>query len=168
MPATPEPTARLVFRWWRDDDVALAELLWGDLEVTRFIGGPLDPRAMLAAHLDHARVSQCQYWPVFEVGGDLVGCCGLKPKQPGVLELGFHLRPTYWGGGYAAEAARAAIAHGFGVLGASWLFAGHHPANAGSAKLLGKLGFVRTGEELYPPTGLLHPSYRLTPPRTPP
>jgi len=45
------------------------------------------------------------------------------------------------------------------------LFAGHHPENHASRRILSKLGFRLTHEEFYPPTGLLHPSYLL--PRPP-
>ena len=38
-------------------------------------------------------------------------------------------------------------------------FAGHNPANERSRRLLTKLGFTCTHDELYPPTGLNHPSY---------
>jgi hypothetical protein len=41
------------------------------------------------------------------------------------------------------------------------LFAGHNPANQASRELLARLGFRYTHDELYPPTGLMHPSYRL-------
>ncbi|HUJ29643.1 MAG TPA: GNAT family N-acetyltransferase, partial [Candidatus Acidoferrum sp.] len=94
-------------------------------------------------------------------GGEHVGCAGLRPYrvEERVFELGFHLRRAFWGQGLATEAARAAIEYGFRALRAEALFAGHHPRNEASRELLLKLGFVRTGEELYPPTGLMHPSY---------
>jgi [ribosomal protein S5]-alanine N-acetyltransferase len=47
------------------------------------------------------------------------------------------------------------------VLGASALFAGHHPDNTGSRRTLVKLGFRFTHDELYPPTGVMHPGYEL-------
>ena len=59
------------------------------------------------------------------------------------------------------EAGRAVINYGFASLRADALFAGHHPANANSRRVLEKLGFTFTHEELYPPTGLMHPSYLL-------
>nr|NIV34793.1 hypothetical protein [Anaerolineae bacterium] len=40
--------------------------------------------------------------------------------------------------------------------------AGHNPKNTASQHLLGKLGFRYTHEELYEPTGLMHPCYGLT------
>jgi ribosomal-protein-alanine N-acetyltransferase len=53
------------------------------------------------------------------------------------------------------------ITYAFDTLGASALFAGHHPENAASRKVLAKLGFQFTHKQLYPPTGLEHDSYLL-------
>jgi RimJ/RimL family protein N-acetyltransferase len=75
--------------------------------------------------------------------------------------MGFHLRPAFWGQGFGTEAARAVLAHAFGTLRVTALFAGHHPDNNESRRLLARLGFRSIGTELYPPTGLLHPSYLL-------
>jgi RimJ/RimL family protein N-acetyltransferase len=67
----------------------------------------------------------------------------------------------HWRLGYADEAARTVTHYAFRDLGAAALFAGHHPDNAGSQRLLAKLGFRYTHHELYPPTGREHPSYLL-------
>lgn len=166
-PLLPADTARLTFRWWREDDEPLAMALWGDPRVTALIDarGALDPEAVrrkLRAEIDRGREHGIQYWPIFlRATSAHAGCCGLRPYQPGVLELGFHLRPERWGQGLATEAARAAIHHAFATLGASTLFAGHHPRNDASRAALRKLGFRSVGDEPYPATGLLHPSYRL-------
>jgi [ribosomal protein S5]-alanine N-acetyltransferase len=61
----------------------------------------------------------------------------------------------------AKQAGRAVIAYSFGDLNAQALFAGHHPRNDMSKRFLLKLGFIYTNDELYPPTGLMHPSYIL-------
>lgn len=74
-------------------------------------------------------------------------------------EIGFHLRPKFWGQGFATEAATAVMEYACTSLGAERLFAGHHPDNKASQKVLGKLGFQYTGDEFYEPTGLYHPSY---------
>jgi len=166
---TPAPTARLAFRPWRADDLDLAEALFGDPVVTALVGGPFD-RAAIAARLatevaNDATHGYC-YW-LLHAGDAFVGCCGLKPREAAIHELGFYLRPAYWGGGYAVEAGRGVIDHAFGPLGAEALFAGHHPANHGSRAVLAKLGFTYAFDELYPPTGLLHPGYLLRNPRRP-
>jgi RimJ/RimL family protein N-acetyltransferase len=153
-----------VFRRWRDDDLALAMALWGDPRVSALVGGPFSEsqvRDRLALEIETERVHGFSYWPVFAQGGNHVGCCGLKPKHAGVPELGFYIRPDAWGHAYATEAGRAVIAYAFGALGATALFAGHHPDNVASGKTLAKLGFRYTHHELYEPTGLDHPGYAL-------
>lgn len=163
-------STRLGFRRWTEDDRDLAEELWGDPAVTRFIDarGPLSEQrvqARLRQEIEDERRHGMQYWPVFLLEtGDHVGCCGVRPygASERVLELGFHLRPRHWGRGYAIEAARAVVAYAFDSLGAAALFAGHHPANESSRSLLLKLRFRYTHDEVYEPTGLEHPSYLLT------
>jgi RimJ/RimL family protein N-acetyltransferase len=151
---------------WHDDDLALAHALFGDPRVTALVGGPFDAaavRARLASEQEHLRVHGFQYWPVFLRDGSHVGCAGLKPRAPKTHELGFYLRVEHWGRGYAVEAARSVIALAFGPLGATELFAGHHPNNHGSRAVLERLGFRYSHDEHYPPTGLEHPGYRLAP-----
>lgn len=120
--------------------------------------------ARLRSEIASQREYSVQYWPIFlRMGGDLVGCCGLHMRDAAkkIYELGFHLRPAFWGKGFATEAALAVIAFGFSQMNASALFAGHHPENEGSRKTLLKLGFRKTHEELYAPTDLMHPAYLL-------
>ena len=163
--AHPAGTDRLAFRLWREEDLPLARALFGDPRVTALVGGPFDDatvEARLAAEISCQRTHGYSYWPVF-VADDFAGCCGLKPRDPAarMYELGFYLRPAFWGRGLAVEAGRAVVAFAWEVLGATGLFAGHHPENHGSRGALGKLGFRYVHDELYPPTGLMHPGYEL-------
>jgi len=137
-------------------------LLWGDIAVTRFIGGPFSKaqiRARLAGEIASMSEHGIQYWPVFLLSdGAFAGCCGLRPYKPeeGICELGFHLRPQYWGQGLAVEAARAVIRLASESLEARALFAGQYADNQASARVLEKLGFEFTHEEIYAPTGRMH------------
>ena len=161
----PAPTERLAFRAWRDDDLPFARALFGDPRVTALVGGPFDDAAVaarLTAEIAMGREHAIQYWPIVARGdGTPLGCCGLRPRAATIHELGFYLLPTHWGHGYAVEAARAVIAHAFDVLGVTELFGGHHPDNHASAAVLRRLGFTYTHREVYPPTGLSHPGYKL-------
>jgi ribosomal-protein-alanine N-acetyltransferase len=167
---TPSDTGRLTFGSWTEEDADIALRLWGDPEVTALLGTgrPWTSQEILQQLMTEIACQQehgVQYWPMYlRAGGEHVGCCGLRPRHPdqGVWELGFHLRRKFWGEGLAAEAARAVIAFAFERLAAAALFAGHHPNNAPSQRLLRKLGFHYTHHEFYPPTGLKHPSYLLT------
>lgn len=120
-------------------------------------------KARLHAELALQAARGVSYWPLFlEPSGDFVGAAGLRPKDGGeLLELGFHLVAEAWGKGLATEAAIAVARFAFRELGEAALFAGHNPNNQASARVLAKLGFERTHDELYAPTGLLHPSCRL-------
>ncbi len=164
-------TARLGFRPWSTNDLPLALALWGDPGVTRFIGGPFSHEQIeqkLRNEIASMNAHLVQYWPFFLLCDNAhVGCAGLRPYKLNdrIYEMGFHLRPAYWGRGLAVEAGHAIVTFAFATLGARALFAGHHPQNGASRTVLEKLGFSFTHEELYAPTGLRHPSYLLSRPQ---
>jgi RimJ/RimL family protein N-acetyltransferase len=159
-------TDRLGFRHWTEADEPLAFGLWGDPEVSRTLGGPFTDeqiRQRLAKHIAMAREHGIQYWPIFlRANGAHVGCCGLQPYKPAIPELGYHLRQEFWGQGIAREAASAVIDYAFAHLNIDSIFAGHLPGNVSSQKVLLSLGFQYSGDEIYPPSGILEPTYRLT------
>jgi ribosomal-protein-alanine N-acetyltransferase len=160
-------TLRLGFSFWAEDDLPLATQLWGDPQVSRYLGGPFSREQIqkkLAQEISWMAAHGVQYWPIFLLANnEFAGCCGLRPYKldAQIYELGFHLRPTCWGRGLATEAAKAAISFGFEIVGTTAIFAGHHPDNKSSPRVLSKLGFRYTHDEIYPPTGELHPSYLL-------
>jgi ribosomal-protein-alanine N-acetyltransferase len=93
-----------------------------------------------------------QYWSIHWIADDEhVGCCGWRPYWPEkeVPEMGFHLRPKYWGRGLAVEAARAVIDYAFATIGAKGLSAGHHPQNLVSKKVIEKLSFRYSQDEFF-------------------
>ena len=158
---------RLGFRNWLTSDSPLAQELWGNPEVTSLIGGPFTAEQVegrLNGEIASMKAHNVQYWPIFLLENDqFAGCAGIRPYRldQHIYELGFHLLPEFWGRGLAQEAGRAVIAFAFEKLAAKGLFAGHHPANLPSSRVLTKLGFQFTHDEFYPPTGLKHPSYLL-------
>jgi ribosomal-protein-alanine N-acetyltransferase len=86
-------------------------------------------------------------WRVTEKAtGRPVGICGLIKRE--VLEhadVGYAFLKSDWGRGFAEEAARASLAHGRGVLGLGTIVAITTPTNAGSMRVLEKIGFRRAG-----------------------
>jgi [ribosomal protein S5]-alanine N-acetyltransferase len=138
---------RLGFRWWGADDLSLAQELWGDLEVTKYFGGPFS-QDEVRKRFKHERARRMvhgfQYWIIELLAtGEFVGVCGLRPWRPAedIIELGFHLLAKFWGQGFATEAARAVIPYAFATFAPKKLIAGHHPENVNSKKVLDKLGF---------------------------
>jgi [ribosomal protein S5]-alanine N-acetyltransferase len=160
-------SARLGFRWWTADDLPLASQLWGDIEVTRFLGGPFSSEEIakrLEREIARMGAHQFQYWPIHLLSNnEHVGCCGLRPYrlEDSIPELGFHLRPKFWGQGLAREAAQAVIDFAFQTTGAKALSAGHHPNNVNSKKVLDKLGFHYSHQEYFPAVQIEIPYYFL-------
>ena len=158
-------SGRLGFRHWTTEDLPLASALWGDRPVSVWLGGPFSAEAIqkrLAAEIQQQAEHGVQYWPIFLLANhEHVGCAGLRPKTANTFELGYHLKAAFWGQGLATEAASTVVQHAFSVLGVETLFAGHHPRNDPSRKVLGKLGFVYAGDEFYEPSGFVEPTYLL-------
>jgi len=79
--------------------------LWGDIQVTRFIGGPFSEKEVqerLAREFVFMKEHGVQYWPVFLLGeGDFTGCCGLRPYrlEDGIYEPGIPLSTDALGQG---------------------------------------------------------------------
>jgi RimJ/RimL family protein N-acetyltransferase len=163
-------TERTGFSYWTNADLDLAIQLWGEKDVTHYICATgeftqQNIKDRLETEINNGMKYQVQYWPIFNLMTDeLIGCCGLRPfnSEQYSYEIGFHLRKNYWGQGYAFEAATKVIQYTFTDLHALKLYAGHHPQNVGSRKLLTRLGFEYIGDNFYGPTGLYHPSYELT------
>ena len=158
---------RLGFRWWTAEDLPLARELWGDLEVTKYFGGPFSEdeiRTRFKRERARRMVHGFQYWVIELLETvEFVGVCGLRPYRPAeeIVELGFHLRPKFWGLGLATEAARVTIAYAFEKYAPKKLAAGHHPENLNSRKVIEKLGFVYSHEENFPELGMEIPYYWL-------
>jgi ribosomal-protein-alanine N-acetyltransferase len=167
--ALPDPyflkSERLGFRCWAEEDLPLARELWGDIEVTRYFGGPFSDQECLVRlnrEVKRLKLRNFQYWPIFSLcNNEHVGCCGLRPygTDAAIPELGFHLRPKFWGQGLAVEAARTVIRYAFETIGAKGLAAGHHPENVNSKKVMAKLGFRYTHDEFFPSLGMNIPYY---------
>jgi ribosomal-protein-alanine N-acetyltransferase len=80
----------------------------------------------------------------------LVGLVGLlnipwSARFTPAVEIGWRIAPGHQRRGYAEEAARAALADGFGRLGLAEIVAFTIPANEPSWRLMEKLGMARDG-----------------------
>jgi RimJ/RimL family protein N-acetyltransferase len=76
-------------------------------------------------------------------GGIPIGMCGLiKRESLADVDVGFAFLPEFWSKGYASESTSAVMAHARGALGLGRIVAIVSPDNAGSIRVLEKLGFV--------------------------
>jgi ribosomal-protein-alanine N-acetyltransferase len=76
-----------------------------------------------------------------EFAGQLIGGVGFYRRSAGAAELGFWLGRPWWGRGYATEAARAVVQHGFKVHRLPGFTSAHFVDNPASGRVLAKLGF---------------------------
>lgn len=79
--------------------------------------------------------------------GQLIGIAGIRQDEPGShqAEIGYELDPQHWGQGYATEAARRLVAHGFGPMKLHRIAADCIAENRASAHVLEKLGMRLEG-----------------------
>lgn len=107
-----------MLRQWREDDLVPFAALNADPEVMRFFPAPLDRAASdaLAARI-RSRIAEhgVGLWALeLRATGEFIGFTGLQPMPDwspgaGFFEVGWRLRRSAWGRGYATEAAREAI-----------------------------------------------------------
>ncbi len=80
-----------------------------------------------------------------EFEGDLIGATGYFPHDDGSVEIGYWIGQPWWGRGFATEAARLLVRYCFTNRGMTRLVCCHFIDNAGSQRVIEKLGFIATG-----------------------
>lgn len=155
-------TERLVLRAPAPADAPAIFRIMGDPRVMRYFGSP--PMASLEAAErrvaglaeDFAALSGVRWAITLRDEGELIGTCGFWRliKEHDRAEVGYELDPAYWGQGIMPEALGAALGFGFTEMGLHSVEAQIDPENAGSRRVLEKLGFVQEGyfrESYYDP-----------------
>lgn len=145
-------TERLILRGWREADFAPFAALNADPEVMRHFPATMaredsDALAMrIGQHIDE------HGWGLWAIerrdDGAFLGFTGLAhPRAPhpmeGQVEVGWRMARHAWGHGYASEAARAALAFGFGTLGLAEIVSFTATENARSQAVMRRIGMVR-------------------------
>jgi RimJ/RimL family protein N-acetyltransferase len=142
-------TARLKLRPYSEADIAELLPLIGTREVaatTLRIAHPYtdqDARSFLALTEEPDRI-----WLAITLRSDTrqIGGVGLRvDDQHQHAELGYWLGVSYWGQGYATEAASEMLRYGFESLKLHRIFASHFGHNPASGRILAKLGMRREG-----------------------
>jgi RimJ/RimL family protein N-acetyltransferase len=77
---------------------------------------------------------------------DLLGTVSLRfTPEHAQAELGYWIAVPFWGRGYATEASRALLEHGFATFGLHRVQARHFVRNPASGRVMQKLGMVYEG-----------------------
>lgn len=146
-------TDRLILREWGDGDEDRFYAVMNTPAVLRHLGGVQD-RATWEAAVGRIKGFQRDYGHTFWLlerkdDGQILGFCGLKrvnaqgTSLTGQFEIGWRLRESAWGQGYAKEAAIASLDLAFGKFGAPHVLALTVEQNRESQGLMKRLGMTR-------------------------
>jgi RimJ/RimL family protein N-acetyltransferase len=144
-------TERLGLRRFTLDDVDRLVALDNDPEVMAFIDhgpGP-SPEHVRSVQLPKI-ISEYATWPAYGMWaaerrdtGEFVGWLSLRPDDGGPYEepdMGWRLRRTAWGHGFATEGGRALLDHAFTTAGASRVTAETMAVNTRSRAVMERIG----------------------------
>jgi len=153
-------TARLRLRGFVQADVDQLVELDSDPEVMRHITyGIPTPREryefeILPRWLAFQDASPLLGYWVAELKGssEFIGWFHLRPDRfdAGEQELGYRMKRSAWGRGYATEGGRALVTHGFERVGATKISARTLAANLGSRRVMEKCGLAYECDFVYP------------------
>lgn len=144
-------TDRLVLRAFEPDDAPAFYRLNTHPDVIRYTHEPpleseAQARALIEQYPDWERYGYGRWAAIDRASGGVIGFAGLKMLDDiGEVDLGYRFFPEYWGRGLATEASFACLAFGFDVLGLERIIAMADPDNAGSLRVMQKIGMTRVG-----------------------
>jgi RimJ/RimL family protein N-acetyltransferase len=152
-------TDRLRLRHFVAGDVDLLVELDSDPEVMRYLTfGVPTPRAAYVETYLPRWFSIYERQPGFGYfaaerrdDGEFLGWFHLRDDriEPEYVELGYRLRRSAWGHGYATEGAQALLRHGFQTQGVGHISARTLLHNVASQRVMQKCGLTRVGEFVY-------------------
>jgi RimJ/RimL family protein N-acetyltransferase len=148
-------TDRLILREWTPDDAEAAFAIFGDPEVTRYLGATGEPHPDVA----HTRAGMERLadryatwngrgnWAAVEkAAGEIVGGGGLVELEGGPdLEVFYHFRRDCWGRGYGTELTIGLISYAFERLELPRVVGVAYPANVASHRVMLKAGMTHQG-----------------------
>ena len=146
-------TERLVLRRFTEADVDILFDLDSDPDVMRFLtGGKPTPREVIQNETlprflhYYERFEGFGFWAAIEKStGEFLGWFEFRPRGgsgPEEVELGYRLRRSAWGKGYATEGSRALIRKGFTELGVRRVVASTMAVNIASRRVMEKAGLT--------------------------
>lgn len=126
---------------YASDSLVVEYMLWGpnSAEETQ------DYLRQVIQKQEHVPRTAYDFAVVLQETGQLIGGCGLFLEGYRQAELGYCFNRSFWGQGYATEAAKALVRMGFHELGLHRIYATCRPGNIGSAKVMQKLGMRYEG-----------------------
>ena len=143
-------TERLIMRGWQESDLAPWAAMNADPEVRRYVGPLLtfeQASAWVLNFQDELDRYGFGFWALeVSASGEFIGFTGLRTVDEEMpftgVELAWRLARPVWGHGYATEAARAALAYGFDILGLPEIIAVTMARNLRSRAVMQRIGMT--------------------------
>ena len=150
-------TKRLVLRQTELRDAEAISKFGSDFDIARMTGSFPYPFPLLSAefkimtfHAAKRRGLAHPYAITLKGEDEMIGVADLFKRGPDSLwEIGYWVGRHYWSQGYMTEACDALLAEADAALGPDDRVAGVFTDNPGSARVLEKLGFKKSGEPNY-------------------
>jgi RimJ/RimL family protein N-acetyltransferase len=145
-------TERLLLRRWREEDRRPFAALNADPEVMEHFPAPLDrdesEELVERIEMGFERHGFGLWALELREGGEFIGFAGLAVPSfeahfTPAVEVGWRLARWAWGNGYATEAGRASLAHGFGALGLEEIVSMTTVRNRRSRAVMERLAMIR-------------------------
>ncbi len=145
-------TERLILRQWEERDRTAWRAMNADAEVMAHFPSVLS-EAEADRQMDYCRdliaaggtaflaVERAEDGLFLGFAG--LNCIGHEIALKGTWEVGWRLARHAWGHGYASEAGRAALAHGFGAMGLERIVAYTASTNLPSEAVMQRIGMQR-------------------------
>jgi RimJ/RimL family protein N-acetyltransferase len=146
-------TRRLCGRAVTLDDLPYVLETDSDIRVQRWIAGVSQTAEQSRARLQRWTAMWAQdgmgFWIFRDASGEAVAHGGVfrSPRVCQEIEVGYAVKPAYWGLGYATEIAQASLHVAFDDLGLERVIAICRAAHAASRRVLEKCGMTLEGPE---------------------
>lgn len=142
-------TERLILRNMKEDDAEPLFDIFSDPIAMRYFGVIFDRPRMdewVRSNLEHEKRHGFSLLSVtLKENGEVIGDCGLETDEidgQTLVGIGFDFRRSYWGKGYATEAALAVLENGFTQFDFDSISGWIYPENKPSQRVAERIGMT--------------------------
>ena len=148
-------TPRLILGQFTEDDAGLILDLNSYPEIVKYVHEPVliteeQAKKIIADIILPQYKNNLGRWATYtKSNNEFIGWCGLKYlADKDEIDLGYRFKKNAWGKGYATEAAKHTLDHGFNNLDLKLIIGRAHIENIASIKVLEKIGMQFISEEI--------------------
>lgn len=138
-------TERLILREFEISDASSFYALNASWEVLKYTGDVAfnsvdDAESLIKNYSDYRRNGFGRNTVLLKPNLEVIGWCGLKKHEDGMIDLGYRFFEKDWNKGYATEASEAMLEIGFEEYGIKEIVGRTDERNLGSIRVLEKIG----------------------------